>query len=360
VRPAAIAIAAVLAGALAGPAAAQPIEAQQFGVPGHGNLLLAVPKEWRVVNQGSADPPVVIVRMHPPTGDAFYLQLTAVWLQPEMLATMTDEMIKTRVQQSAGRMLPRAVETEASLVELRGKDALGYYFALTDRNSKNAGTEYKYVVQGTIRTGELVTVFTLLHREPAPAEKEQMLRMIADAGFAKGAATANTPRPDALQVAALDTGYELSVPVSRLVMTIPKAGLTRATNAFGGAADNPRYFNFTDSGRGLTLSGWFEPEQKFHGVQAFWESETRAWKERGLPAPRNVAFAKYGNWDTVLYEHDLPGSSAGSSNAHIRAHWVQSGTWIDVHLSLTSQRPAAEARDALQAFLESLQVKEKP
>jgi hypothetical protein len=359
-KRAVIAIAAVLACTLAGLAAAQAPAAQApaaqpFGVPGRGNLLLNVPKDWRVIDQGLADPASVLVRMRPATGDAFYLQITSVWLTPDKLAGVTDELIRSRVQESAKRMLPKAVETEAPLAELRGKDAIGWYFALSDRTSPNAGNEYKYVVQGTVRTGELITVFTLLHRDPTIPEKEQVLRMLADASFARGAAAASAPRSDALQVASLETSYELSVPVSRLVMTIPKGKLTRGPAGAGG--NHPRYFYFLDGT--LNVSGWFEPAEKFRGITSFWEGETRGWQSRGLPEPRNVAFGKVGEWDAVFYDMELPGGTSTASNTHIRAHWVQSGTWIDVHLSLTSPRPAAEARAELQSFLETIQVKEK-
>ena len=346
-------IAAFLACALADFAAAQAPAPQPFGVPGRGNLLLTVPKDWRAIDQGLADPASVLVRMRPASGDAFYLQLTSVWLTPEKRAGVTDELIRSRVQESAKRMLPKAVETEAPLLELRGKEAVGWYFALTDRTSPNTGSEYKYVVQGTVRTGELITVFTLLHRDPAIPEKEQVLRMLADASFARGAAVASAPRPDALQVASLDTSYELSVPVSRLVMTIPKGKLTRGPAAAGN--NHPRYFYFLDGV--LQVSGWFEPAEKFRGVPSFWEGETRAWQSRGLPEPLNVSFGKVGEWDAVFYDMAMPGGT--SSNTHIRAHWVQSGTWIDLHLSLTSPRPAAEARAELQSFLQTIQVREK-
>jgi len=270
---------------LAGAALAQPAEPQntpqKFGVPGKGNLLLGVPQGWRVTNNGIVEPPAAILRLHPESGDAFYVQVTSVWIAPAARAGLTDDAIRSRVEASAKRMLPRAVEKDAQLIELRGKDAVGYYFALTDRTSTNTGENYRHLVQGTVRTSEVLTVFTLLQRDPALPEKERVLRMFADAAFVPGEAAANPPPPDVLQVAKLDAAYELSVPIGKLVMTIPKGKLVQAPPGVGGGGNHPRYFYFT-SGE-LNVSGWFEPAARFRGVAAFWENETRAWKTGGLP-----------------------------------------------------------------------------
>ena len=160
-------------------------------------------------------------------------------------------------------------------------------------------------------------------------------------------------RPDVLQVAALEQSYELSVPVSRLVMSIPRGRLEPTKNPLGGSADHPRYFYFVD--RAFNVSGWFEPAQGFRGMQKFWEDETQNWRKRGFPAPVDVKFSKVGGWDAVVY--DWPHASA--TDSHIRAHWVEAGTWIDIHISLSSERPSAQIRAALQTFLEGVIVRER-
>jgi hypothetical protein len=61
----------------------------------------------------------------------------------------------------------------------------GYYYSLTDR-APGPG-EYKYVTQGTLLTGELMVVFTFLHRDLAMPEKSMVLAMLANATYAKTA-----------------------------------------------------------------------------------------------------------------------------------------------------------------------------
>jgi hypothetical protein len=135
-------------------------------------------------------------------------------------------------------------------------------------------------------------------------------------------------------------------------MVIPKAGLARGTG--GGAS--PRYFYFSDSTRGLVVSGWFEPAQAFKGVEAFWSEETASWKRGGLPPPKNVETRSSGEWQTIGYDMDLP----SGSNSHLRAHLVRAGTWIDVHLSATADRPESELHSELDAILASISVSERP
>ena len=90
-------------------------------------------------------------------------------------------------------------------------------------------------------------------------------------------------------------------------------------------------------------------------MESFWRTQTAAWKRAGIAAPRNVSFEHIGTWNAVLY--DMQGSDV--TNANIRAHWVQSGTWIDIHLSLTGHAPLAMLRQKLRVELQSIRVAEK-
>jgi hypothetical protein len=340
---------AVLACALVSAASAQPAQTRQFSIPGHGSLVFDVPEGWRVAERALEDPPSTAVRIGPRSGNAFLLQITSVWLEPGKAAAYTPQELQARVRKTAQEMLPQAVEKEATLVELRGNDTYGYHYSLTDRSPTSDPGDYKYVTQGTLLSGELVTVFTFLHREPAPREKQQALKMLADSRHSGEAAP---PREDALLVKDLEQSYELSVPVSRLVMRIPKSGMPRAQRQ-ATRNNHPRYFYFVDGL--LNVSGWFEPAGGFAGIRPFWERETETWRKRGLPAPVNTSFERIGNWEAVVYDID----TSARTNSHIRAHWVQAGTWIDIHLSVTSDRSSAETRARLTELLQAIEVRER-
>jgi len=61
-------------------------------------------------------------------------------------------------------------------------------------------------------------------------------------------------------------------------------------------------------------------------------------------------------WDAMVYE--MPMQSGHISN--VRAHWVSAGTWIDLHLSVSSDNESDRLRTDLKEFLSSVEVTQKP
>jgi hypothetical protein len=151
--------------------------------------------------------------------------------------------------------------------------------------------------------------------------------------------------------------YVLSVPVSQLEMTIPHDGLVRGSPSHGGSTASPRYFYFEDRQEAIILSGWFESQDRFKGLQAFWAEEVESWLRHRMPLPKDVLFEEIGGWQAIQYEMAVP--VPGICNLHLRAHWIQAGTWIDIHLSVTSRSSAAVLRERLVRLLNSIIVKEK-
>lgn len=176
----------------------------------------------------------------------------------------------------------------------------------------------------------------------------------ASAVFSAGAAA---QQPDRLTISRAADAYVLTVPVSRLEMTLPAGQLAQRAMDIGGSTSSPRYFHFSDPARGLILSGWFEPSNAFKGLAQFWEEEQAAWKKKGLPTPTNVSTGKVGPWETVFYEHSF---RDGLLSSHVRAHLVQAGTWIDLHISVTAKEPGPKNRSTIESILKSIAVKEKP
>ncbi len=166
---------------------------------------------------------------------------------------------------------------------------------------------------------------------------------------------AEAPRQITLQVTDTVDGYVLSVPVSRLVMTIPKGHLVQVRETASGLNESPRYFFLEDKGRALIVSGWFESSEGYSDFNKYWKEEKDSWRSQKLPTPVNEKFFKSGGWEGVFY--DIAASSG--ANSHIRAHWVQAGTWIDLHISLTSKSANSRSREQLLEFLKTIQVKQR-
>lgn len=169
---------------------------------------------------------------------------------------------------------------------------------------------------------------------------------------------ANAPKEVTLQVTELDNSYQLSVPVSQLVMTIPKGNFLQKNKAGGGSTDSPRYFYFEDKKQGMIASGWFESSEGYSNFNKLWNDEKKSWQSNNLPMPTNETMFKSDRWEAVAY--DIPVPIQAGKNSHIRAYWVQAGTWIDLHLSLTSKAENLELREKLMKLLKSIQVKQRP
>jgi len=170
--------------------------------------------------------------------------------------------------------------------------------------------------------------------------------------------TPGTRSNEVIEITQTGNTYRLSVPVSQLTMTLPRGGWFRKDkSSLGGGTANPRYFYFVDEKEeSLILSGWFEPDRLYGGSAAKqWEQDLPGLKKNNLPQPVNVSFEKIGRWDTVMYDHMFP----KAVSSHMRAHWVQAGTWIEIHLSTTTPRASAENRKKLRAVLRSIAVAEK-
>lgn len=168
----------------------------------------------------------------------------------------------------------------------------------------------------------------------------------------------SAPQEITLQIAELNNSYQLSVPVSQLIMTIPKGNFLQKKSENGGSADSPRYFYFEDKKQGMIASGWFESSEGYSSFNQLWSGEKKSWQAHNVPMPTNETTFKAGGWEAVAY--DIPFPPQAGNNSHIRAYWVQAGTWIDLHLSLTAKAGNAELREKLMKLLKSIQVKQRP
>jgi hypothetical protein len=153
--------------------------------------------------------------------------------------------------------------------------------------------------------------------------------------------------------------YELTVPQSKVLLRFPEAGLQRAEQNATGNVNNPHYFEFNRPSPHLILSGWFETADKYGGIKSISTQITDRPSQKGVPDATNVVILTKGKWEIVAYDLPLAEPNAHANSVNVRAELIQSGTWLDVHLSTTSEEPVATVREKLLAFLAALQVDEK-
>lgn len=179
--------------------------------------------------------------------------------------------------------------------------------------------------------------------------------LVVVVALAGSTSVATAQQSERLSITRTEHAYVLNVPVSRLEMTIPAANLFQQPPNIYGSTNNPRYFSFSDPRRGLMLSGWFEPASRYMGITGFWKREQNAWNQNGLPRPIDVLFDKIDGWEVVFYQQPVP----KGSSSHVRAHFVQADTWIDLHISVTSGETVSTNRSVVESMLKSIVVKEK-
>ena len=172
-----------------------------------------------------------------------------------------------------------------------------------------------------------------------------------------GAVLADSPEDSSVVTTIGEDKIEITVPASKLLLTIPKGGFGDVDAARSGAQKNPRYFNLADLDKGLVISGWIEPASAFAGFKKFWEGEFGAMKKSGMvptgePVPMNT-----GDWVAMAYEFPLP--AGNGTNSHLRAELVKDGTWVDLHISITGSMTVPEARAATLGLLRSIVVTKK-
>jgi hypothetical protein len=324
-------------------------------VPGVGAVALAYPADWQCQVTGPGESPTLTCAHDKPNG--FRVLVTAMAGK-----TMTDSQLKTSVQGAGEALLPGAMQKELTLRRVAGAEATGYVYALTDKSPEKGPRDFREMTQGIILLRQVALSATILTQTGGSRTVDAALAMLSAASAAAAPPSAaaegpDTAAPDHLAIRETATAYELTVPVSRLMMTLPKSDFAQKKETTGAASDSPRYFYFRAKSTDLILSGWFESADGFSGINKFWAGETAGWKRTGIPAPTNVSFDNIGRWQVILYDIELPG--AKGANPHIRAEWIEAGTWIDIHLSLTTDQPLAEARRTLRSVLESIEVKER-
>lgn len=179
-RPPAFVVVTFLVLSAIGGAGAQALwSPSTVAIPGHGGLVLKVPLGWSLATRGDDGSASTQIRFGPKTGDAFSCQITAVWLDPPKLAKVTPARLRSTVEATAAGPLQASVEKKVDIRALKGARSSGYYFSLSDRAPQGNG--YRYLTQGSALVGDVMVMYTFLHRDAPSPEKDRFLDMVASA-----------------------------------------------------------------------------------------------------------------------------------------------------------------------------------
>lgn len=319
-------------------------------------VALDVPAGWRLAL--SKAEPGVSVRSGELRGEQGLIKLLFMVPKPGsplMQAADKDVYLGTLVEKAGQAYVDDSVEGRVNLQTLDGPAVHGKYACFTDKSydpAKAQPDSYKYISSGVFLGGSVLAVVTTMGNgidKPACQGGLDIVSTLREVA---------TPGVLSVSLNPAQKRYELSLPSSRLALAIPQGGLQPDDfSAAGGGTASPRYFVLTDKA-GLIISGWFEPAKSFAGTQELWQQNVAQLSRSGLPPAEDVVFDKVGDWETVVYNLSLPGGSSISS-ANMRAQLVRAGTWIELHISVTSSRPAAETRAQMLALLKTIGVSER-
>jgi len=150
-----------------------------YKIPNHGELGLAVPKEWKSSVRQPPDELPPTITFSPATGNAFELLITALWSPRKDLEFNNPREIKNFSESEAQNLASSSVEGTFTLKEIKGEKAVGYCYSFTDKNPKPG--EYKNMTQGAIGVGDLLLTFTFLVNSKDSAEEKAALDMLKKA-----------------------------------------------------------------------------------------------------------------------------------------------------------------------------------
>ena len=152
---------------------------REYLLSGHGNLALQVPSGWRdqVKRPAKRMPPTIT--FSPKSGNLFQVIVTPIWSHRKDHKLPSGRKIRPLVESSIQDISRQAVEQSIAPREITGKQGGGYYFSATSKSPKPG--DFKYLSQGMIRIGELLTTFTILSKDGAEKDVQSALAMIRGA-----------------------------------------------------------------------------------------------------------------------------------------------------------------------------------
>lgn len=160
-----------------------------------------------------------------------------------------------------------------------------------------------------------------------------------------------------LAVASDGDHITMSVPVSRITISLPRGNLERNDGSGAGSAASPRYFRFDDPKQGIIVSGWFESANQFGGFEQFWKAEFQSMKKNGVNVKGIPDVVRVGPWIAAAYDVDM--GPVKGANTHLRSELVEAGTWVDLHISVTEAGSVEDARNVALQFLKDVVVTER-
>ena len=143
-----------------------------------GSLLLDHPSEWK--SSVSGPPLGRTLRLTPRGRGDFEVLVTAIVSQ---VALPSDEALARRVRHQGERRLPTAVQTTVEMKAVKGAQARGYLYHVTDRKPEKGPGDFRELHQGEVVVRPLLLSVTVLTHTGDAATVKAALEALAGARY---------------------------------------------------------------------------------------------------------------------------------------------------------------------------------
>lgn len=169
---------AVLAVALALPAAPALAERLVTALPDGGKFELTLPATWQSTHQTAG--PSVTVKLSSAAPDKFLVLLTVLPVKAGSPAS-TPDGLRAALTEQGNRQLPSSLQDRLEITEIKGPQAVGYLYHMTDRNPEKGPGDYREASQGAILFGQHLITVTILTHPGDSATVDEAKRVLAAA-----------------------------------------------------------------------------------------------------------------------------------------------------------------------------------
>ena len=152
-----------------------------YEIPGHGELIMDVPKGWQVKFYQPENDSYPIISFFPFKGPKiFQLSVAVFWSDRALQDLNNPENLREFVDSVGQSVLAQSDQDSFTLEEIQGNSGSGYLFDMTDKQAGKG--EYTHLTQGAISVGNVIVAFSLFTQKGQHEElRERVLTMLKKA-----------------------------------------------------------------------------------------------------------------------------------------------------------------------------------
>ena len=152
-----------------------------YEIPGHGELIMDVPKGWQATFYQPENDSYPIISFFPFKGPKiFQLSVAVFWSDRALKNLNNPDNLRDFVDSVGQSVLEQSDQDSFTLEKIQGNSGIGYLFDLTDKQAGEG--EYTHLTQGAISVGNIIVAFSLLTRdEQREVLRQRVLTMLKNA-----------------------------------------------------------------------------------------------------------------------------------------------------------------------------------